>query len=154
MALTFVIDAAESLLVRIVNLGLRLHPDLLDRANIDIYGRRLGSQLLDQEPRSINIRLAAMVAVKEFVLALGRYGSRHMIVRLVHAFKIPVLRINHIEARGKEGVTLIGHRDQISRCRIVEVMIHLLSFIGRVKWRPESCFRLLFSCDTILVVVD
>ena len=43
LALTFVVDAAESFLVRIVNFVLRLHPDLLDRANIDIDGRRLAS---------------------------------------------------------------------------------------------------------------
>ena len=154
LALTFVVDAAESFLVRIVNLVLRLHPDLLDRANIDIDGRRLASQLLDQVPRSINIRLAAMVAFKELVLVLGRYGSCHLIVRLVHALKIPILRINHIEAGGKEGVTLIWNGDQIRRGRVVEVMVHLLGLVRRVKLRPEGRFRLLLSCDTILVVVD
>lgn len=154
LALTFVVDAAESFLVRIVNLVLRLHPDLLDRANIDIDGRRLASQLLDQVPRSINIRLAAMVAFKELVLVLGRYGSCHLIVRLVHAFKIPILRINHIEAGREEGVTLIWNGDQIRRGRVVEVMVHLLGLVWRVKLRPEGRFRLLLSCDTILIVVD
>ena len=95
-----------------------------------------------------------MVAFKELVLVLGRYGSSHLIVRLVHALKIPILRINHIEAGREEGVTLIWNGDQIRRGRVVEVMVHLLGLVRRVKLRPEGRFRLLLSCDTILIVVD
>lgn len=75
-----------------------------------------------------------------------RDRSSHLVVLLEQALQVAVLRVDHLEARSKEGVALVGHWDEVLGSGVEQVaQVFVFVFVSRLAGYFDALSRMLFS---------